>query len=142
MLVNIKNPSLIAFTFLNPPILDLSKEGIHLYLRFDFFALIGNSTHNLKSPDFNLRDKIEEKLNKHDIEFRRGLSGGGSQIRQPYIEKYVKNFNIKINGVYKAPDPLDYPEADHCHHFGWYIGNYPELGESKINYITEILNEN
>ena len=62
-------------------------------------------------------------------------------FRQPYIEKYVKNFNIKINGVYKAPDPLDYPEADHCHHFGWYIGNYPELGESKINYITEILNE-
>ena len=88
-----------------------------------------------------MRDKIEEKLNKYDIEFRRGLSGGGSQIRQPYIEKYIKNFNIKINGLYKAPDPLDYPEADHCHHFGWYIGNYPELGEAKINYITEILNE-
>ncbi len=59
MLVSIKNPSLIAFTFLNPPILDLSKDGIHLYLRSDFFALIGNSTHNLKSSDFNLRDLID-----------------------------------------------------------------------------------
>ena len=125
------------YTFMN----NLDSEKFRTDLNHE-----GNSNYAftpiLNEPDFNLRDKIEEKLNKHDIEFRRGLSGGGSQIRQPYIEKYVKNFNIKINGVYKAPDPLDYPEADHCHHFGWYIGNYPELGESKINYITEILNEN
>ena len=124
------------YTFMN----NLGSEKFRTDLNHE-----GNSNYAftpiLNEPDFNLRDKIEEKLNKYDIEFRRGLSGGGSQIRQPYIEKYIKNFNIKINGLYKAPDPLDYPEADHCHHFGWYIGNYPELGEAKINYITEILNE-
>ena len=125
------------YTFIN----NLNSERFRTDLNHE-----GNSNYAftpiLNEPDFNLRDKIEERLNKYDIEFRRGLSGGGSQIRQPYIEKYIKNFNIKINGIYKAPDPLDCPEADHCHHFGWYIGNYPELGESKINYITEILNEN
>ena len=56
MLVKIKNPSLRAFTFLNPPILDLSNDGMHIYFNPVFFAFIGNSTHNLKSIDFKFRD--------------------------------------------------------------------------------------
>jgi len=124
------------YTFIN----NLNSERFRTDLNHE-----GNSNYAftpiLNEPDFALRDKTEERLNKYGIEFRRGLSGGGSQIRQPYIEKYIKNFNIKINGIYRAPNPLDYPKADHCHHFGWYIGNYPDLEESKIKHITEILNE-
>jgi CDP-6-deoxy-D-xylo-4-hexulose-3-dehydrase len=82
----------------------------------------------LKAPDFEERDRIESLLKEREIEFRRGLSGGGSQIRQPYLSKYTK-----LN-------PLDYPVAEHCHNFGWYIGNYPGIEESKIKYVTEALN--
>lgn len=134
--VNNKRRSENYYTFTN----NLDPEKFRANLNHE-----GNSSYAftpiLNEPDFALRDKIEKKLNEFGIEFRRGLSGGGNQIRQPYIEKYVKNFNIKVNGTYKAPNPLDYPEADHCHYFGWYIGNYPDLEESKINHITEILNE-
>ena len=74
------------YTFMN----NLDSEKFRTNLNHE-----GNSNYAftpiLNEPDFNLRDKIEEKLYKYDIEFRRGLSGGGSQIRQPYIEKYVKN---------------------------------------------------
>jgi len=41
----------------------------------------------LKEENLLKRDKIETMLRKNNIEFRRGLSGGGNQLRQPYIEK-------------------------------------------------------
>ena len=33
---------------------------------------------------------------KNNIEFRRGNAGGGNQIRQPYVKKFVKNLKLKI----------------------------------------------
>ena len=42
-------PSLNAFTFFFPLILALSKDLLVPKLRSDLFALIGSSTHNLKS---------------------------------------------------------------------------------------------
>jgi len=82
----------------------------------------------LKSPDFELRNKIEKLMYEKSIEFRRGMSGGGNQLRQPYLKDL-------FCGEYK-----NHPVCDHVHHFGWYIGNYPDLEEEKIIKLTNILN--
>lgn len=83
----------------------------------------------LKSPSFEKRNLIEDTLNEHKIEFRRGLSGGGSQLRQPYIKKH---YNINYD---------DFKNVEHIHNFSWYIGNYPSLKKEKINKLITILNE-
>ena len=84
----------------------------------------------LKSKNIKLRDKFEKVLLKNYIEFRRGNAGGGNQLRQPYLKKFVKNLNLK-----------NFKEVDHIHFFGYYIGNYPSLKFSKIKKICKILNE-
>ena len=83
----------------------------------------------LRDQDWELRDRVEARLRREGIEFRRGLSGGGSQIRQPYLRQMMPEL-----------DPLAFPHTDHVHHFGWYIGNYPELPESDVERLCEILN--
>ena len=82
----------------------------------------------LKEGSFELRDKIETTLKEKGIEFRRGLSGGGNQLRQPFFKK---NYNINYD---------DFKNIDHIHHFSWYIGNYPTLGKEKISTLINILN--
>lgn len=83
----------------------------------------------LKESSLDRQRKIEDRLSYAKIEFRRGLSGGGNQLRQPYIKK---NFNI---------DYSNFKTVDHVHYFGWYIGNYPSLNKEKINVLLNILNE-
>jgi len=80
----------------------------------------------LKEPSFELRDKVEETLSKNGIEFRRGLSGGGNQLRQPFF-KYSFNYE-------------EFKNVDHVHYFSWYIGNYPTLEREKIDVLLNILN--
>jgi len=80
----------------------------------------------LKEPSFELRDKVEKTLSENGIEFRRGLSGGGSQIRQPFFKG---QFNYD-----------EFKNVDHVHHFSWYIGNYPTLEQEKIDKLLNILN--
>ena len=82
----------------------------------------------LKEPDFAMRDKVEKALIEEGIEFRRGLSGGGNQLRQPYIRR--------IPGM---PHPESLSNTDHVHHFGWYIGNYPNLVSSRIDLLCDLL---
>lgn len=83
----------------------------------------------MKSSSFTQRDLIEEKLKAHGIEFRRGLSGGGNQMRQPYFkEKY--NFEF-----------VNFQNIEHVHNFSWYIGNYPSLSIDKIDYLLNVLND-
>jgi CDP-6-deoxy-D-xylo-4-hexulose-3-dehydrase len=82
----------------------------------------------LKEGSFELRDIVESILRDNGIEFRRGLSGGGNQLRQPYFKK---NYNISYE---------DFLNVDHVHNFGWYIGNYPSLERYKIDKLIEILN--
>lgn len=97
------------------------------------FLLDGNSNYAftlvLRQPDFILRNKVESALTLHGIEFRRGLSGGGNQLRQPYL----RNAN-------SFPSPESFPIVEHIHHFGWYIGNYPGLPSEKIEWLSSILN--
>lgn len=96
------------------------------------FPLIGSCNYAftviLKQADFVLRDSIETELQKNNIEFRRGLSGGGNQLRQPYLRQ-------KYGDSYKQ-----YPVTEHIHHFSWYIGNYPSLERGKILQLSKVLN--
>ena len=96
------------------------------------FKVTGSSNYAftlvLKNPDMAQRERVEHLLQEAGIEFRRGLSGGGNQLRQPYLKRRP--------GV---PAPETMPITDHVHHFGWYIGNYPELSAQRIEWLGEIL---
>jgi CDP-6-deoxy-D-xylo-4-hexulose-3-dehydrase len=96
------------------------------------FALEGSCNYAftliLNKPDERLRDAVETSLRERGVEFRRGTSGGGNQLRQPYLRRIG------------APDPKGFPEVDHLHFFGYYIGNYPTLPKDKILRLTEALN--
>lgn len=83
----------------------------------------------LRKADDELFGKICQKLKKENIEFRRGTSGGGNQIRQPYIRKRYPNL-----------EPSEYKTAEHIHFYGMYIGNYPTLERKKILELVNILN--
>ena len=77
----------------------------------------------------NLVEKLILKLNKSKIEFRRGSAGGGNQLRQPYLKNIVRKNDFK-----------KFPNTDHVHFYGFYIGNYPSLKKNKILQICNILN--
>ncbi len=76
------------------------------------------------------RDKLEKKMNKYKIEFRRGMSGGGNQLLQPYLSREIK----------KQYNKTKFRNVDSIHHYGYYIGNYPTLKKQKILKIVKILN--
>ena len=82
----------------------------------------------LKAADFGMRDKVEIALKDAKIEFRRGLSGGGNQLRQPYL--------ISLPGL---PHASEMTETEHVHHYSWYIGNYPELKLEQIDWLGSVL---
>ena len=81
----------------------------------------------MRDDSLAIRDKIEATLKKEGIEFRRGLSGGGNQMRQPFMTQF--NYDLS-----------KYPNIEHIHNFSWYIGNYPSLPKEKIDYLLEVLN--
>jgi len=83
----------------------------------------------LKRKSLKSRNVFEKKLLENKIEFRRGNAGGGNQLRQPYLQKFVENVNLS-----------NFKEVDHVHFFGYYIGNYPSLSKIKIKKICNILN--
>ena len=69
---------------------------------YNNFKTEGSSSYALpiimREKDLQLRDRIELTLNKNGIEFRRGLSGGGNQLRQPYLKKIVKDrLQMRLN---------------------------------------------
>jgi CDP-6-deoxy-D-xylo-4-hexulose-3-dehydrase len=96
------------------------------------FAVEGSSNYAftliLKEADDRLRDRIMATLREHGIEFRRGTSGGGNQLRQPYLRRLLGDEYRK------------YPVTDHVHFYGFYIGNYPTLERDKILRLCELLN--
>ena len=83
----------------------------------------------LINKNFKSRDIFEKVLLKNKIEFRRGNAGGGNQLRQPYLQKFIKSTNFN-----------NFKEVDHVHFFGYYIGNYPSLTKNKIKKICNTLN--
>ena len=99
---------------------DFDLKGISNYA----FPLI------LRNKNLKYRDKFEKYLTKLKIEFRRGNAGGGNQIRQPYLKKYLKKQSLN-----------DFQNVDHVHFYGYYIGNFPTLTIKKIDQIIKILNK-
>ena len=102
------------------------------------FNIVGQSNYALivmlkQGATLAERDNIENLLNRHCIEFRRGLSGGGNQLRQPYIEKY---------GLEVSEDVLksNFANVEHVHNYSWYVGNYPTLPKEKIDTLINLLN--
>ena len=83
----------------------------------------------LKKANFHMRKKLEKLLKINNIEFRRGNAGGGNQLRQPYLKKYLRKINFS-----------NFKNVEHVHNFGYYLGNYPSLKSSKIKKICSILN--
>ena len=98
---------------------DFEREGSCNYA----FTLV------LREPDQKLWDRIETTLRERKIEFRRGTSGGGNQLRQPFMRKLMPD-------EYKK-----YPKINHVHFFGAYIGNYPELETDRIKTLCQLLNQ-
>jgi CDP-6-deoxy-D-xylo-4-hexulose-3-dehydrase len=85
----------------------------------------------LNRPDEALRDRLMAVMDENGIEHRRGNAGGGNQLRQPYLAGIAPP---------KADIPRLFPVIDHIHFFGFYIGNYPTLDETRIRWLCGILN--
>jgi len=83
----------------------------------------------LKHPDNDLVDRLMKKLRASGIEFRRGSAGGGNQVRQPYLK-----------GIVPEGHHLEFPQTEHIHFYGFYIGNFPDLKDGEIDEICEIVN--
>lgn len=84
----------------------------------------------LRNPDDQLMNRLMDRLRTEGVEFRRGSAGGGNQLRQPYLR-----------GIVPADAWKDFPETDHVHFYGMYIGNFPDLDESEIRTICRIVND-
>ncbi|MEM7033268.1 MAG: aminotransferase class I/II-fold pyridoxal phosphate-dependent enzyme [Chloroflexota bacterium] len=83
----------------------------------------------LKEANQTLYENVVQALREHSVEFRRGTSGGGNQLRQPYLRKL-------LGDEYK-----NYPKVNHIHFYGFYIGNYPDLEKDKILKLCALLND-
>lgn len=97
------------------------------------FAVEGSSSYALtlvlRRPDPELCQRVMAALRASGIEFRRGMSGGGNQLRQPYLRRRLGRDEWQ-----------DYPRVEHLHFYGFYIGNYPGLRREQIVGLCEMLN--
>jgi CDP-6-deoxy-D-xylo-4-hexulose-3-dehydrase len=82
----------------------------------------------LRHADDAFRDRVMQTLRTHGVEFRRGLSGGGNQLRQPYLRRL------------RGDEFALYPEVEHVHFYGFYIGNYPTIDEAQVLWLCDLLN--
>ncbi|HAM74028.1 MAG TPA: CDP-4-keto-6-deoxy-D-glucose-3-dehydrase [Verrucomicrobiales bacterium] len=98
---------------------DFETEGSSNYA----FTLI------LRHPDEAFRDRVMQALRDAGVEFRRGTSGGGNQLRQPYLRRLLGD-----------DEATRYPKVDHVHFYGFYIGNYPSLERASILELCALLN--
>lgn len=115
-------------------------ENLHRFLsRIDAskyrtdFELAGSSNYAfnliLREPDDGLVERVMAQMRAGGIEFRRGSAGGGNQIRQPYLRGIVPDGHHR-----------DFPETEHVHFYGFYLGNFPDLRDEEIDAICTILN--
>ncbi len=97
------------------------------------FKLEGSSNYAfnliLKHPDDSLVQRLMQKMRETGIEFRRGSAGGGNQVRQPYLKGIVPDGHHR-----------EFPETEHVHFYGFYIGNFPDLRDAEVDEICNILN--
>jgi CDP-6-deoxy-D-xylo-4-hexulose-3-dehydrase len=82
----------------------------------------------LNEPRVELMTDVLDCLFENGVEFRRGTAGGGNQLRQPYLRRM-------FGSAY-----TQFPQAEHIHNFGLYVGNYPDLDHGMIAEICQKLN--
>ena len=97
------------------------------------FKLEGSSNYSfnliVKNTDKTFVERLMNKMRESGIEFRRGSAGGGNQLRQPYLKDIVpKDYH------------LQFPEVEHIHFFGFYMGNFPDIKNEEIDEMCSILN--
>ena len=126
-------PRLDANNVLRSRNLKLFLDNLDSSRYFTEFAFEGSSNYAftlvLREPDESLRDRVMARLRELKVEFRRGTSGGGNQLRQPYLKK-----------LFGEAEASKYPVVDHVHFFGFYIGNYPSLDPELILELCRALN--
>lgn len=83
----------------------------------------------LREANDELMARLMQKLRAAGVEFRRGSAGGGNQLRQPYLRGIVPDNAWK-----------DYPQVDHVHFYGMYIGNFPDLSTHEVRDLCAIIN--
>lgn len=83
----------------------------------------------LQEPDEEFVQRLMSKMRESGIEFRRGSAGGGNQLRQPYLK-----------GIVPGDHYRQFPQVEHVHFFGFYIGNFPDLKDDEVDEICAILN--
>ena len=97
------------------------------------FKLEGSSNYAfnliLNKPNDGFVIRLMDKMRESGLEFRRGSAGGGNQTRQPYLKGIVPKDYYK-----------NFPETEHIHFYGFYIGNFPDLRDDEIDDICHILN--
>lgn len=97
------------------------------------FKLEGSSNYAfnlvLNKPDDGFVARLMNRMREAGIEFRRGSAGGGNQIRQPYLR-----------GIVPPNHHEEFPEVEHIHFYGFYIGNFPDLSVEEIDEICAIVN--
>lgn len=100
------------------------------------FALDGSVNYAFvlitKRADMEFTGRLMAAMDDAGVEYRRGTSGGGNQLRQPYLKHYLGNDRNQIL--------CEFPNVEHVHFHGFYIGNYPELSQEKIIKLAELLN--
>ncbi len=115
-------------------------ENLHRFLsRIDSskyktdFKLKGSSNYAfnlvLHKADEAFAQRLMAKMRECGIEFRRGSAGGGNQLRQPYLRGIVPENYHK-----------EFPQVEHIHFYGFYIGNFPDLRDEEVDEICAILN--
>ncbi len=82
----------------------------------------------LQRGDLEFTDRLMQRMREEKIEFRRGSAGGGNQLRQPYLRE-------RLGNLYK-----NFPNVDHVHFHGFYIGNFPSLEPQMVRKLCQILN--
>lgn len=97
------------------------------------FLLEGSSNYafNLivNQPDLEYTARLMARMREEGIEFRRGSAGGGNQLRQPYLKGIVPDGHHR-----------DFPNTEHVHFFGFYLGNFPDLRDDEIDTVCAIVN--
>lgn len=83
----------------------------------------------IRDADLSLQERVVQTLQDECVEFRRGASGGGNQLRQPYLQKLIPDAR-----------PQDFPNTEHVHRYAFYFGNYPGIAPDRIRHLAERLN--
>ncbi len=109
-------------------------KGLDKKTYFTQYNIKGSSSYalllQLLPEKSHLKPKIEQVLQDLGVEYRRGMSGGGNQLRQGFL---------KTRGI--DVDPTKYINTEQIHQNGFYLGNFPSLSLKWIDQLCKALNE-